>query len=79
LLIDTFVEQPEPTIVASQYAGMIGTPAAFPREVFVDLLKLRGDKGARALLVKPPCPLVAVPFPGGDEDIDEPADLALLK
>jgi molybdenum cofactor cytidylyltransferase len=78
-LIETFRAQPEPAIVASQYAGIVGTPAAFPRQVFADLLKLRGDKGARSLLANPPCPLIAVPFPGGEVDIDEPADLSLLE
>jgi molybdenum cofactor cytidylyltransferase len=78
-LIETFRAQPEPAIVASQYAGTAGTPAAFPRQVFADLLRLQGDKGARSLLVKPPCPLIAVPFPCGEVDIDEPADLLLLE
>jgi molybdenum cofactor cytidylyltransferase len=77
-LIETFAAQPEPTIVASSYAGIIGTPAAFPREVFADLLKLHGDKGARGVLAKPPCTLIAVPFPGGEVDIDEPTDLSEL-
>jgi len=77
-LIETFLAQSEPTIVASAYAGIAGTPAVFPREVFANLLALRGDKGARALLVNPPCPLIAGPFPGGEVDIDEPADLSEL-
>jgi molybdenum cofactor cytidylyltransferase len=77
-LIDTFAAQSEPTIVASAYAGITGTPAVFPREVFANLLALRGDKGARSLLVNPPCPLIAVPFSGGEVDIDEPADLSEL-
>jgi molybdenum cofactor cytidylyltransferase len=75
-LIDTFAAQTDPSIVASAYAGVHGVPAVFPRLVFPDLLALRGDKGARALLVQPPCPLIALPFPGGEVDVDEPADLA---
>ena len=39
---------------------------------------LQGDMGARALLLNPPCPLIAIPFEGGEIDIDEPADLDLL-
>ena len=38
-----------------------------------------GDKGARALLVEPPCPLIPVPFPGGEVDIDLSGDLAQLE
>ena len=75
-LIESFAAQPEPSIVASAYAGVLGVPAVFPRLVFPELLALRGDKGARALLVEPPCPLIALPFPGGEVDVDQPADLA---
>jgi len=65
--------------VASAYAGVHGIPAIFPRSAFPDLLALSGDKGARALLVKPPRPLIVVPFEGGEVDIDEPGDLAELE
>jgi molybdenum cofactor cytidylyltransferase len=78
-LIECFAEQLEPAIVASAYSGVLGVPAAFPRTVFPDLLALRGDQGARALLIQPPCPLMSVPFPGGEVDIDEPGDLAQLE
>jgi CTP:molybdopterin cytidylyltransferase MocA len=58
---------------------VLGVPALFPREVFAELRALRGDKGARPLLIQPPCPLVALPFPGGEIDIDLPADKAQLE
>jgi CTP:molybdopterin cytidylyltransferase MocA len=79
LLIDTFVAQVEPSIVASAYVGALGIPAVFPCVTFPQLLELRGDKGARALLVDPPCPLISVPFHGGEVDIDQPGDLAWLE
>ena len=66
------------SIVASSYAGTLGVPAAFPRPVFPQLFALRGDKGARALLLEPPCPVATVPFAGGEIDIDVPADLEYL-
>jgi CTP:molybdopterin cytidylyltransferase MocA len=78
-LIETFMAQSEPTIVASAYADVFGIPAVFPREAFTDLRALRGDKGARTLLLEPPCPLIAVPFPGGEIDIDLPEDLKELE
>lgn len=75
-LIAAFAGQTEPAIVASAYAGKRGVPAVFPRAVFPHLLALRGDTGARDLLREPPCPLVAIDFPGGEVDIDTPGDLA---
>ena len=78
-LIETFAAQSETSIVASAYAGVLGIPAVFPREAFPQLLALRGDKGARALLVRAPCPLITIPFPGGEVDIDRPDDLAQLQ
>jgi molybdenum cofactor cytidylyltransferase len=78
-LIAAFAESGETSIAASAYAGVVGIPAVFPRAIFQNLLALRGDKGARALLADPPCPLIAVQFPGGDVDIDEPEDLAELE
>ncbi len=78
-LLKAFMGQPTPSIVASAYSGVRGVPAIFPRSVFSELLALRGDKGARSLLVEPSCPVIALPFPGGELDIDLPADLAQLE
>jgi molybdenum cofactor cytidylyltransferase len=77
-LMNAFASQAEPSIAASAYAGVLGIPAVFPRLVFPQLRALRGDKGARALLIDPPCALVSSPFNGGDVDIDEPGDLGQL-
>lgn len=78
-LIARFTRRTKPCIVASAYAGVHGIPAVFPRIAFPHLLALSGDKGARALLAKPPCPLITVPFEGGEVDIDQPGDLAELE
>lgn len=78
-LLKSFAAQSQPTIVASSYAGVAGTPAVFPRQVFPALHALRGDRGARSLLQRPTLPLLTLPFPGGEVDIDEPADLPLLE
>ena len=77
-LMDAFDAHAGTSIVASRYAGVLGVPAVFPREAFAQLMALRGDKGARALLQEPPCAVQTVDFPGGEEDIDTPADLAKL-
>ena len=78
-MLEVFCAQAALAIVASVYQGVLGIPAVFPREVFAELRALRGDKGARPLLMHPPCPLVALPFPGGEIDIDLPADMAHLE
>jgi molybdenum cofactor cytidylyltransferase len=78
-LIETFAAQTELSIAASAYAGVLGIPAVFPRSAFTDLRALSGDKGARALLLQSLCPLIEVPFPGGEIDIDTPAHLAQLE
>lgn len=77
-LLKAFQEHGAKLIVASAYAGTKGTPAVFPRSVFGDLRALQGDKGARSLLAKATCPVLALPFAGGEIDIDLPADLVEL-
>ncbi len=78
-LLEAFAAQAAPAMAASAYAGVAGIPAVFPRAVFAQLLGLRGDQGARSLLKQPACPSIALPFPGGEVDIDLPADLAQLE
>lgn len=57
----------------SAYAGTVGVPAIFPAASFPRLARLAGDRGARMLLREDG--VVAVPWPGGEHDVDEPADL----
>jgi len=77
-LLRAFIAQNQPVIVASAYAGVLGIPAVFPRALFAELLALRGDQGARRLLMRPNCPVLALPFAGGEVDIDLPTDLGQL-
>lgn len=74
-LLRAFSSQSGAVIAASAYAGVLGTPAVFPRGAFRQLFELRGDTGARALFLKPARPVVGVQFPDGEIDIDTPADL----
>jgi molybdenum cofactor cytidylyltransferase len=78
-LIEAFELNSTPTIVASAYAGVHGVPAVFPRNTFASLRSLGGDKGARVLLEESECPTIALPFEGGEVDIDFPEDIAQLK
>lgn len=61
-------------IVASAYAGTLGTPAIFSREVFPELMALEGDSGARKLLKTYGHKVATVEFPEGEIDIDTPTD-----
>jgi molybdenum cofactor cytidylyltransferase len=74
-LIEAFTRQGTSSIAASAYAETLGIPAVFPRMAFPDLHALVGDRGARSLLKRSPCPIVSVPFAGGEVDIDTPEDL----
>ncbi|MDP1832719.1 MAG: nucleotidyltransferase family protein [Geothrix sp.] len=58
---------------ACAYASTLGIPAVLPRRLFPDLLALRGDRGAKAILLREN-PAV-LPFPGGEADLDTPEDL----
>jgi molybdenum cofactor cytidylyltransferase len=56
---------------ASAYAGRPGVPAYFPSKMFAELMNLCGDAGARQLLKD----AKALELPGGELDVDTPADL----
>jgi molybdenum cofactor cytidylyltransferase len=48
-LLATFLATPAP-IVAPTYAGTIGNPVLFSRDLFPELLRLTGDEGARGVV-----------------------------
>jgi len=62
-------------IVAAQYKGATGVPVIFPRELFGELLLLRGDRGARNLLARHADRVLRVPMPSAAHDVDTPVDL----
>jgi molybdenum cofactor cytidylyltransferase len=64
-------------VVASTYAGTQGVPALFSRELFPQLLALRGASGARELLQQY-AHLPTVDFPGGATDVDTEAQYTAL-
>ncbi|MES2220614.1 MAG: nucleotidyltransferase family protein [Acidobacteriota bacterium] len=77
-LLDAYAADPG-RIAASKYAGRLGVPAIFPRASFPALLRLDGDQGARALLRQAGVNIHAIDFPGGELDLDSPADVERLK
>lgn len=65
-------------IVAAEYDGIPGTPALFHRSMYEELLQLKGDKGAKQLIVHHKDSAVFVGFPDGITDIDTPGDVEAL-
>ena len=66
-------------IVSPSYRGTRGTPVLFTSEIFPELLALRGDEGARAVVARRPerVDTVAVDAPM-PPDVDTPEDFARL-
>ena len=62
---------------AAAYGGRLGVPAVFPRRFWPALSRLRGDRGAYALLERGPA--TAVPMAAAAIDLDTPAELAALR
>lgn len=60
---------------ASRYAGVAGVPALLPRAWFADLLALRGDTGARALLRARAAEVSLLDAPALAFDVDLPRQL----
>ena len=58
---------------ACAYGDSLGIPAILPRRLFPDLLALRGDRGAKAILLRENA--ATLPFPEGEADLDTPMDL----
>jgi molybdenum cofactor cytidylyltransferase len=61
--------------VASRYAGLAGVPALLPRTWFAELLSLRGDTGARALLRARGDEVIVLDAPALALDIDLPGQV----
>ena len=60
-------------IAASGYAGIAGVPAIFAPRFVPELLALRGDRGARAIIERHRGEVGVVTFEDAAFDIDEPA------
>jgi molybdenum cofactor cytidylyltransferase len=76
-LAGTWRKQPQ-YVAAALYSGSVGVPAIFPRSLFPELMQLRGDVGARALLRRNAARLVRVPMPSAAIDVDTPEDLLAI-
>ena len=77
-LIKSHEESGKP-IVASSYQDAVGIPALFDQTFFKDLLNLETDKGARDIIRSHDQQVAKLALPGGEIDIDTPAQYASLK
>jgi molybdenum cofactor cytidylyltransferase len=66
-------------IVASAYADTVGIPALFGKSFFTALLQLKGDEGAKRIIMQNPESVAVVGFPQGNIDIDTAGDYAALQ
>lgn len=66
-------------IVACNYGEAIGPPALFHKNIFPELLQLKGDTGARKIIQQHMKDVAIVSFPKGSIDIDTPADYDALQ
>ena len=66
-------------IVATGYAGIAGVPAIFEPDVIPELLALRGDRGARAVIAAHREVTRIVVFENAAVDIDREEDLRRLR
>jgi len=67
------------SIVASAYSETLGVPALFDRSMFDELLALKGDRGAKSVILSQKDEVACVPAPEAAFDIDSAADLDSLK
>ena len=67
-------QQAPDRIIASLYHQSVGVPALFPAEFFEHLSSLRGDRGAKSLLMKFEKSLLTIPLPEAELDIDNEED-----
>ena len=77
-LIKTHLSTGKP-IVACDYGEAIGPPALFHRSLFDELMKLKGDVGARKIIQQHNEQVTTVLFPKGKIDIDTNEDYEALK
>ena len=78
-LIETAVTEGR-RIVASAYHRTAGVPAYFQRALFLELLTLEGDQGARSVIERYPKEGVAVPLPEAvATDVDTAEDFSTIE
>ena len=67
------------SIVACDYGNEFGPPALFHKNLFPELMALKGDVGARSIVERHSDDLAVISFPGGQIDIDTKKDVEKLQ
>ena len=76
-MMQTFANKKFP-IIACDYGGQLGVPILFGKSFFPELLKLKGEQGAKSFLKNYPKEIATISFKEGLFDIDTPEDLDKL-
>ena len=76
-MLDTHQQSLLP-IIACSYGNTVGTPAFFHHSIFLELLQLKGDKGAKKIVSKDKGRVGLVDFPRGTVDVDTEEDYIRL-
>lgn len=77
-MINAHAAAPAAILRGTAADGTAGHPVLFPRDLWGELLRLRGDQGARPVLMRFSDRVVTVALPGGNAttDLDTPEDWA---
>lgn len=78
-ILNRFAQKAGAGLVAAEYNGSIGVPALFTRNYFDDLRALRGEKGAKSILMANEAHVARVPCPEAAMDIDTATDVQRLQ
>lgn len=81
-ILNRLIETREETgsrVVACEYGAVRGVPALFDHSLFLELLVLEGDRGARPVLEAYRRHTAVVPLPEAAVDVDTPEDYARLQ
>lgn len=73
-IIQLGVENPG-KIICAEFEGTVGVPALFPAEFKKDLQQLKGDRGAKVILIEHESKLVKISLGEAGFDVDLQADL----
>lgn len=69
-MIEKATKNPDSQIVACSYENQVGIPVLFKRTLFNDLLELKGDEGAKKVVLKNKKSTLLIDFPEGKFDLD---------
>ena len=75
ILVNAWIESPQ-SIIASAFEDTLGPPIVFPKNDFDELLKLKGDRGARPIIDANRDRVQSIDCEEAAFDIDRPEDLA---